>query len=128
MSKKIELSCLFSNQNLSKYDDYCMNFTSTFIQIKYDKPAKMRNRDYLIRPGAFFFSKTKCNKWVLIGSVEKIDEHGSSFVTLTIKTFTKTETCIFKNKNEIVKALFGSELSLGSNEYIHGLIPIIIDS
>ena len=124
----MELSCLFSNQNISKYDDYFMNVTKdgTFIQIKYDKPAKMRNRDYLIRPGAFFFSKTKCNKWVLIGSVEKVDEHGGSFSTLTIKTFTKTETCIFRNKNELVKSLFGSDLSLSSNEYIHGLIPIIV--
>jgi len=115
------LPLVFQNTKHLKYDDYCMNSS----QYKYDKPRFKRDRDHLLRPGAIFSVKTG-SYWVPVGVISRVDEHGDSFVTLSV---TKNAHAFwmkrFRSKKDLIHELGGEPIS--NFEQMHGLIPMVYD-
>lgn len=116
------LPLVFQNSQRHKYHDYRMNVS----QYKYDKPRVKRDRDHLLRPGAVFSIKSG-PYWIPVGVISRVDEHGDTFVTLTVSKPNTEPFWMkrFRSKKDLIHELGGEPIS--NFEQMHGLIPMVYD-
>jgi hypothetical protein len=116
----IQASSLWSNR-IRDYNDYQCHINKDVFY--YDKPAKHRHRDHLIKKYALLFVKTR-KGWRFIGHVTRVEEVDDTDkqVRLTVNRWGPER--YYPNKNEILKAM-GFE-SISDYERMHGLIPLIM--
>jgi hypothetical protein len=116
----MQASSLWSNR-IRNYNDYQSHINKD--QFYYDKPAKHRYRDHLIKKYALLFVKTR-KGWRFIGHVTRVEEVDDTDKQLRLTVDRWGPARYYPNKNEILEAMGFEPIS--DYERMHGLIPLTL--